>query len=248
MDYMVYAYLQQGRDIAARAVIAELAGNPAGEYVAIGALGTYNAVAMPARYALERGDWQTARGLAVASGAPSVVAVSRFARGLGAARSGDAAAAKVEVAEMEKLVAALKAQNDAYWAHVVNAQLIAVSAWAAHAEGRHADALRLAREAADTEDQVEKHAVTPGPLIPARELLGDILMMHSQPGEALSAYEETLKREPNRLRTLHGAAVAAKAAGKTDVARRYYGEVVKLMDPASTRPALAEAKAFLGQR
>jgi tetratricopeptide (TPR) repeat protein len=149
---------------------------------------------------------------------------------------------------MEKLVAALKAQNDDYWAHVVRAQLTAVSAWAAHAEGRHEDALRLAREAADTEDQVEKHAVTPGPLIPARELLGDILMVHGRHADALAAYEETLRREPNRLRTLHGAAAAAKAAGRSDVARRYYSELVKLVDPASRRPALAEASAFLAQR
>ena len=247
MDYMVYAYLQQGRDEAARSVIAELGGNTTEAYVSVGALGTYNAVAMPARFAMERDDWQTARSLPVNTGSPSVVAVTRFARGLGFARSGAPSAAQLEVAEMEKLAAALK-QSDAYWAHVVGAQAVAVSAWVAHGEGRHADALRLAREAANTEDQVEKHAVTPGPLIPARELLGDILMVHNQPAEALAAYEETFKREPNRMRTLVGAARAAKAAGKPDVARKYYGEVVKLSDPASTRASLAEAKAFLAQR
>jgi hypothetical protein len=248
MDYMVYAYLQQGRDEAARAVLAELSGGTGGEYTAIGALGSYNAVAMPARFAMERDDWQTARSLPVNAGSPSVVAVTHFARGLGFARSGAPAAAQLEVAAMETKVAALKAANDAYWAHVVGAQATAVSAWIAHGEGRHADALRLAREAADTEDKVEKHAVTPGPLIPARELLGDILMVHNQPAEALVAYEETFKREPNRMRTLVGAARAAKAAGKNDIARKYYEQIVKLSDPASTRASLTEAKAFLAQR
>jgi tetratricopeptide (TPR) repeat protein len=183
----------------------------------------------------------------VQAGPPSVVAVTRFARGLGAARSGDAAAARAEVVELEKLVAALKT-SDAYWAHVVGAQQKAVSAWLAHVEGKHEDAVRLAREAADAEDEVEKHAVTPGPLLPARELLGDILLVHGKPADALVAYETALKREPNRLRIYQGAAAAAKAAGKPDVARRYYGEVVRLVDPASRRPALAEAKSFLAAR
>ncbi len=244
MDYMVYAYLQQGRDAAALAVIQELGGNTTGEYVA-GSVGGYNALAMPARYVLEREDWAAARGLSVGTGAASVVAVRRFARGIGAARSGDVAAAKAETMELEKLAAALKAQNDAYWAIAVHAQQLAVSAWVAHLEGRHQDALRLAREAADTEETVEKHAVTPGPLLPARELLGDILMVHNQPANALVAYEETLKREPNRFRTIYGAAKAAKAAGQVDVARRYYGDLVKLVDAKSERSALSEAKAFL---
>lgn len=138
--------------------------------------------------------------------------------------------------------------NENYWAHVVEAQRLAVSAWVAHNEGRHADAMRIAREAADLEDQVEKHAVTPGPLIPARELLGDILLVHNDPAGALAAYEETLKREPNRFRTLLGAARSAKAAGKSEVAARYYGDLVKLLDPATKRPALAEARAGASNR
>ncbi len=247
MDYMVYAFLQQGRDAAALAVIQELGGNTTGEYVA-GSVGGYNAVAMPARYALEREDWAAARGLNVGTGGASVVAVRRFARGIGAARSGDVAAAKTETMELEKLAAGLKAQNDAYWAIAVEAQHLAVSAWVSHLEGQHQDALRLAREAADTEDKVEKHVVTPGPLIPARELYGDILMVHKQPASALVAYEETLKREPNRFRTIHGAAKAAKAAGQMDVARRYYGDLAKLVDAKSERSALSEAKAFLAQK
>lgn len=247
MDYMVYAYLQQGRDDAARGVIEELGGNSSGEYVA-GTLSGYNALAMSARYALEREDWVAASKLKAGSGAPSAVAVTRFARAIGAARSGDVTAAKAEAAELATLVATLKTQNDAYWTIVVGAQHTAVTAWIAHLEGRHADAMRLAGEAADAEETVEKHAVTPGPLIPARELYGDILMVHRQPADALTAYEATLKREPNRLRTLHGAAKAAQAAGRNDVARRYYGEIVTLVDPKSERVALKEATAFLAQR
>jgi len=247
MDYMVYAFLQQGRDAAALAVIRELGGDPSGDYVA-GTLSGYNALAMPARYALERDDWAAARALSVGTGPASAVAVRRFARGLGAARSGDAAGAKAEVVELQRLAAALKAENDAYWAIAVDAQHVALSAWIAHLEGRHQDALRLAREAADTEDKVEKHAVTPGPLVPARELYGDILMIHSQPANALVAYEQTLRREPNRFRTIYGAAKAARAAGQTDVARRYYGDLIKLLDANSERAALGEARAFLAQK
>lgn len=240
-DYMVYAYLQQGRDDAALKVIQEIGGNPAGEY-SIGALSSYNALAMPARYALERDDWKGAAALKVNTATPSAEAVTHFAKGLGAARSGNLGLAKQEVAALEKMVADLTAQKDAYWPVVVDAQRMAVTAWIAHAEGRHAEALQLARGAADREEQVEKHPVTPGPLISARELLGDILMVHNQPAEALIAYETTLRREPNRARTILGAARAAKAAGRNDVAKQYYQTLVKLMDPQSARPELREAK------
>jgi tetratricopeptide (TPR) repeat protein len=248
MDYLVYAYLQQGRDDTALAVIKEIGGNTTGEYIA-GALGSYNALAMPARLALERDDWKGAAALKVTSAALSAeAAVTHFAKGLGAARTGDVALAKQEVATLEKIVAELTTRKDPYWPIVVDAQRMAVSAWIAHAEAQHAEALRLAREAADKEERVEKHPVTPGPLIPARELLGDILMVHKQPAEALVAYEATLKREPNRTRTIVGAARAASAAGKSEVARTYYRRVIDIMDANATRPELREAKAFVTQK
>jgi tetratricopeptide (TPR) repeat protein len=246
MDYMVYAYLQQGRDDAALAVIKELGGNTSGEYIA-GTLGGYNAVAMPARYALERDDWTGAAALTVGAGAPEALAVTRFAKGLGAARAGNVAMAKEQVAALEKIVGDLNARKDAYWPIVVDAQRLAIAAWIAHAEGRHDEALRLARNAAEKEEMVEKHPVTPGPLIPARELFGDLLMVHKSAGEALVAYEATLAREPNRARTLAGAARAARAAGRKDAAAKYYRALVDLMDPQSARPELAEAKAALGR-
>jgi hypothetical protein len=245
---MVYAYLQQGLDDEALAVIKEIGGNITGEYIA-GALGSYNALAMPARIALERDNWTAAAALRITSTALSAEsAVTHFARGLGAARSGDVALAKQEAAALEKIVAALTAQKDPYWPIVVDAQRLAVLAWVAHAEGQHADALRLAREAADKEEQVEKHPVTPGPLIPARELLADILMVHKQPAQALVAYEATLAREPNRTRTIVGAARAAKAAGRNDVATKYYRSVIAIVNARSMRPELGEAKAFIAQR
>jgi tetratricopeptide (TPR) repeat protein len=174
-------------------------------------------------------------------------AVTHFAKGLGAAHSGDVALAKQEVAMLGEIVANLTGQKDPYWPIVVDAQRMAVSAWIAHVEGRSADALRLAREAADKEELVEKHPVTPGPLIPARELLGDILMAHKQPAQALVAYEATLRREPNRIRTLVGAARAARASGRNEVAKKYYRSVLDIMEPQSVRPEIREAKAFLSQ-
>jgi tetratricopeptide (TPR) repeat protein len=245
MDYMVYAYLQQGRDDAALSVIKEIGGSVSGEYIG-GTLGSYNALAMPARYALERDDWKGAAALAATSTSMGAdAAVTHFAKGLGAARSGDIALAKEQTAALEKIAAALTARNDPYWPVVIDAQRIAVTAWIAHGEGRHDEALRLAREAADKEELVEKHPVTPGPLIPARELLGDILMVHNRPADALAAYEATLKREPNRTRTILGAARAAKAAGKTDAAKAHYRSLLQVMDPASPRPELREAQTFL---
>jgi tetratricopeptide (TPR) repeat protein len=244
MDYMVYAYLQKGQDDAALAVIREVGGDASGRYGA-GNLTSYNAAAMPARYALERNDWRSASALAVLGGPPNAEAVTRFARGLGAARSGNVAAANTELQAIQSLVERLNTQ-DPYWAHVVDAQRLAVSAWVAQAEGKREEALRLARAGADKEDEVEKAPVTPGPLIPSRELLGDLLLAHGQHAEALAAYQSALQREPNRARTLNGAAAAARALGQTEVARRYYRELVSLMDPASSRPELAEAKAFLG--
>jgi tetratricopeptide (TPR) repeat protein len=248
LDYMVYAYLQQGRDNAALEAIKEIGGNTSGEYIA-GTLGSYNALAMPARFSLERNDWKGAASLKAppTAAVAEAAAVTHFAKGLGAARSGDIALAKQEAAVLQKIVTDMTARKDPYWPVVVDAQRLAVLAWVAQAEGRHTEALRLAGEAADKEEQVEKHPVTPGPLIPARELLGEILMLHNQPLQALVAYEATLKREPNRGRTLLGAARAAKAAGKSDVATKYYRNLIDLMDPGATRPELAEAKDFVSK-
>jgi hypothetical protein len=193
---------------------------------------------MGARYALERDDWEAATALSIPTNQPAFIqGVARFARALGHARLGHAEAARTEIGEMNKLVSVLTERKDPYWPIVVDAQRMAAEAWVLHAEGKHAEAMALAAQAADKEETVEKHPVTPGPLIPARELLGDILMLHKKPAEALVAYEATLKKDPNRLRTLVGAMHAARAAGKADVAAKYQAEVKKLVDPASPRAA-----------
>jgi len=244
LDYLVYAYLQQGRERVARAALAEIAG--AGSDDEIGMLGSYNGRAMPARMALELDDWPAARRLRGGpDDPPSVRAVTLFARALGAARSGDADAARAGNDSLAGVVASLRDAGEAHWAHTVGAQHRAVAAWIAHLEGKPDVALRLAREAADLEDQVEKHPVTPGPLLPARELYGDLLMLNGRFPEALGAYESTMTREPNRLRTLYGAARAARAAGRDEAARRYFQAIRELVDPESGHPALREAHTFL---
>jgi tetratricopeptide (TPR) repeat protein len=244
MDYMVYAYLQLGRDRDAGEVVATAREIPDRYY---GGLLGYNFAAMHARYALERERWDEAARVEVPGEAlPYVQAVSRFARAVGMARSDRGAEAEHEVAALAELADQLRAQGDAEWATRVSAQHLAASAWAARAQGRDEDALRLAREAADLEDTVEKHPVTPGPLLPARELLGDLLMELGRTGEALAEYEATLEKEPRRARALFGAARAAEAAGDHDRARAHYEELVDLLaDADPERPEPRAARRFL---
>jgi tetratricopeptide (TPR) repeat protein len=242
MDYMVYAYLQMGRDEAAREVLDRAVLNPDRFYG--GTLG-YNFAAMPARFALERNDWAAASSLRIPVGALAhVEAVSRFARAIGLARTGGDAAP--EIAALALLEDSLRRQNDAYWTTIVRAQRLAAQSWAVRAEGDAARALALAIEAAELEETVEKHPVTPGPLLPARELLGDLLLEMDRPDEALAAYEATLAREPNRARTLHGAARAAERAGERERARAHYTALLELMGEADpTRPEPAAARRYL---
>jgi tetratricopeptide (TPR) repeat protein len=246
MDYMVYAYLQLGRDAAAKEVVDRAVQNPDRYYG--GVLG-YNFAAMPARYALERNAWADAATLRIpVDASPYVEAITRFARAIGAARGGQAEAAPAEIEALARLEAALQSQGDAYWATIVGAQRIAASAWDAHARGDDAAALRLAEEAASLEETVEKHPVTPGPILPARELQGDLLLELDRPAEALIAYETTLVREPNRARTIYGAARAAELAGDRDKAGEHYDALLTLMSGADqSRPELAEARRFLGR-
>ena len=226
-DYMVYAYLQKGADDSAKAVIDEL-GIGTGNAFAEGTTLSYNMLAMPARYALEREDWKAAAALPVASAPPSSEAVTHFARGLGAARSGNLGEAREEINALNQIVQKLTDAKDAYWPIAIDAQRMAVEAWAAHLEGDHATALKLAAEAADKEETIEKHPVTPGPLIPARELYGDILMLHKKPAEALVAYEKVIQHEPNRTRTLYQAVQAAHAAGNHAAAAKYTALLKKI--------------------
>jgi tetratricopeptide (TPR) repeat protein len=205
---------------------------------------------MQARYALERSDWAAAAAIPVpAKSAPFVEAVARFARAVGAARGGRPAQARADAAALGDLRDTLKARGDSYWSTIVEAQRLAAAAWMARGEGRNTEARRLARAGAELEETVEKHPVTPGPLLPARELEGDLLLELGRPADALRSYERTLAREPHRARALFGAARAAERAGKRQVARAHYEELARLMERADpTRPEARAARAFVARR
>lgn len=246
MDYLVYAYLQQGRDGEAEGVVARAVQNADRFY---GGVIGYNFAAMPARLALERGRWAEAATLRVPSAGPAYnQAVTHFARAVGAARAGDGAAARVDAARLAALRDTLSATGESYWATVVEAQRLAASAWIARAEGDDEAALRLARAAAELEETVEKHPVSPGPLLPSRELLGDLLLALGHPAEALQAYEATLAREPNRARALAGAARAAEEAGRRAEAAAHHRALLAVMERADAdRAETAAARAFLAR-
>jgi hypothetical protein len=246
MDYMAYAYLQLGRDGQARRVLEDAprvtGAKPTNRAV------PYALAAIPARYALERHAWKEAAQLTVQpSRFPFTEAMTHFARALGAARSGDAAAAERDVQEVARLGEALKAAKDGYWTTEVEVQRVAAAAWAAFARGRRDEALGLMRAAADLEDKSEKSAVSPGRLLPARELLGDMLVESGRSAEAVAEYEASLVRDPNRYRTLYGAGQAAALAGNRDKARYHFTKLVDLASAGDPRPETDKARAYLAR-
>jgi tetratricopeptide (TPR) repeat protein len=246
-DYLAYAYLQQGQDTKAQQVLQDVQRYTAAPSIAA----DFAYAAIPARYALERGRWRDAAGLTVRP-TPSFragEAITHFARGIGAARSNDIAAARKEVEALRAVQEDLEGKKDSYWAQIVEAQRLAVSAWIAQAGGNTAEALRLAEQAAEIEQTAEKHPVTPGPILPARELQGDLLLKLNRPDEALKAYAATLTREPNRARAVFGAARAAELSGDRVAARTHYQHYMKLMAGADgDREEIKTARAFLARR
>jgi tetratricopeptide (TPR) repeat protein len=242
MDYMVYADLQLAHDADALAVVDEARSLSSFDIAAVYAL-----AAIPARYAVEREQWREAAALPdpPASKYPYIEAMTLFARAIGAARSGDPAAAKKDAVRLAAIAEALRAAKNDYWATEVEAQHRAASAWIAFAAGNRDEALGLMRSAADIEDASEKSGISPGRILPARELLGDMLFESGRFDEALAAYEATLINDPKRFRSFHGAAQAAAAAGNRDKARYYFGRLLDMADAGSDRPALAEARAYL---
>ena len=248
MDYMVYADLQLARDKDASSVLQEARSvtdiNPNNLASA------YALAAIPARILLERGLWKDAMQLEPrASKFPQTEAMTNFARALGAARGGEPVAAEKDVGELARIVAALKAAKDDYWATEVEVQRLGAAAWIAYGKGSREEALTLMRSAADMEDKSEKSAVTPGRLVPARELLGEMLLEMNRPAEALQAFENSEKHDPNRFRGLYGAAKAAALAGDQAKAKAFYGKLVVLVQNADTeRPEVTEAKALLAKK
>jgi hypothetical protein len=218
-DYAVYAYLQMRRDSAAKAVVDDLPALAARfdptavTGAAPGSAGIFALAAIPARYALERRDWAQAASLVPKPSAfPWTEAMVYFARALGASHTGALMTAKASIDSLSTIQQRLQAAGESYWAGQVAIQALGAQAWLDLAARREAAALARMREAAEREDATEKSAVTPGPLAPARELLGDMLMQLRRPGEALVAYRAALRTEPGRYRTLDGARRAASAS------------------------------------
>jgi tetratricopeptide (TPR) repeat protein len=246
-DYMVYAHLQLGQDKQARAVMDEMMQESDFKASVLGA--HYALAASPARYAVELGDWDGASQLSVR---PSpfnfVMAISHFARALGAARSGKPEVAKIDIAKLAELRDKLRDAKDAYWAEIVDIQRQVAAAWVLHAEGKYDEALKAMSAAADAEDKTEKHAVTPGPLAPARELYGEMLLERGMAKEALAAFEATKAKEPNRFRGFLGAAQAAEKLGDKTAAKANYEKLLALTAGSdSDRPELAAARKFVGE-
>lgn len=251
-DYETYAYLQTGQDAAAERIVNSLpeiesrfdekavisgAGGPSAGYFALAAI--------PARYALEREDWKQASQLAVRQTPfPYTDAMTWFARGLGSARIGQAAAASEAAIALGEIRDRLLKDGENYWALQVAIQETAVEAWAALAVGKKEEALRQMKSAAEMEEGTEKSAVTPGPLAPARELLGEMLLELNEPAQALQQFEATLQKEPGRFRALYGAAHAAQLSGNREVSQKYFRELLKVCRHADKpgRPELVAAQ------
>ena len=207
--------------------------------------GLFALAASPARYMVERGDWQGAAELEVRpSKFPFIMAITHFARALGAARAGNAEAAKADIAKLAELRDQLREAKDAYWAEQVDIQWQAASAWLLYAQGKYDDALKTMSAAADAEDKTEKAPVTPGPLAPARELYAQMLLAHGKPQEALAQFEMTKAKEPNRFNGYAGAALAAEKLGDRQKAKANYEKLLALAGD-SARPEIAAAKQYV---
>jgi hypothetical protein len=246
-DYLEYAYLQLGRDAEARGVAETVARVERLDVPNFAA--AYALAAVPTRYAVERGKWSEAAKLELKpAGFPwekfrNAEAIVVFGRALGAARSGDPAAARAALDRLEAIKGELEKKGDEYWSGQVEIQRLEAASWLARAEKKDDDALRLARAAAELEDSTDKHPVTPGSILPARELLGDLLLDLQQPAPALKAYEASLAVAPNRFHGLAGAARAARAAGDQAQARTYSAKLLALASQAnSDRPEILEAR------
>ncbi|HEU4478436.1 MAG TPA: hypothetical protein VFR80_07950 [Pyrinomonadaceae bacterium] len=281
MDYLAYAYLQGAQDKQARSVLDEL--NMIAKVEPESFKVAYAAAAIPARYTLERRQWSEAAKLELpqvdvsADVSPAgsywkssfpwrrfrwAVAHLHYARAIGAARSGDTTAARTDIEQLGTIQKALvEIKGDYDWAKQVEIERLGASAWLAYAEGNKEEALRLMRAAADLDDATDKHPVTPGAILPAREQLGELLLELKQPTAALHEFETSLSTAPNRFNGLYGAARAARLAAdqnklatdvksaKTDytkLAKTYYERLVTLArDADGVRPEINEAKAFL---
>ena len=244
-DYLVYAYLQLGQDKEALGVVDEIAATRP-DPDNFGA--AFAQAAAPARYMVERGDWNGAANLEVKpSKFPHAMANTHFARAIGAARSGKTEAAKADTAKLAEMRDRLREAKNNYWAGQVDVQQQVATAWVLYADGKQDEALKVMSAAVDAEDNTEKAPVTPGPLAPARELYGLMLLDRGMAREALTVFEATMAKEPNRFNGYLGAAKAAQGSGDAAKAKASYGKLVTLAaESEAQRPALAAAKSFVG--
>ncbi len=212
MDYLVYAYLQSNRDADAAGVVHQLALMPQLDMSDFKI--AYAATAIPIRYAVERGQWaDVARIIPPAAAPPQVIAIAVWARGLGLARTGQIDAARAEIDRLQQLEAQLRAAGNNYWATQTAVLRRELAAWSAQAAQRPDEAASLLRAAADAEDAIEKLPVTPGPIMPAREQLGDLLLEQNHPAQALREFKTALADSPGRRGAITGAAKATHLAG-----------------------------------
>jgi len=251
MDYLEYAYLQTCQDAEAQHVVEEAAAVSQVDQEVFQA--AYALSAIPARYALERRRWSSAASLQLH---PTkfpwarfryAEAITHFARALGAARSGNPSAARGEIKVLAAIQKALAHVNEQYdWGSQVEVQRLTALAWTAHAEGHDQAALQWMRSAADLEDKTEKHPVTPGPVLPARELLGELLMELDQPALAAPEFEAVLRNSPKRFNATYGAARSAELSGDRARANERYSELLQLCGRADTQTLeVQNARAYL---
>jgi hypothetical protein len=251
-DYEIYAYLQTAQDEAAGRVLAalpEIASRFDPEVVIAGAggpsAGYFALAAIPARYALERQQWKQAAQLTPRETPfPYTEAMTWFARGLGAARLRQVPQARASLVALEQIRQRLSQAGENYWAQQVQIQQLEVEAWTALAGSRKDEALRQMKRATELEDGTEKSAVTPGPLAPARELLGEMLLEMNAPTQALDQFKATLTKEPGRFRSLYGAAKAAQLSGNREVSLNYFRKLLQVCERADKpgRSELVEAR------
>jgi tetratricopeptide (TPR) repeat protein len=251
LDYQTYAYLQIAQDKAAKAVLDHaltVAGGADGIAAGAAGAGAFAVAAIPARYALERGAWAEAAALEPRPAkSPFTEGFTRFARAVGAARSGNPAAATADIERLAALRDTMHSMKDAYWTEQLDIQRRVALAWQTFAQGQKDEGINQLMAAADAEDATDKSAISPGPLAPARELLGYMLLEAERPKEALVAFEATMKKEPNRFRGLYGAARAAEQSGDRAKATTYYKQLLEIAKEADTeRPELVAARKFIG--
>ena len=249
LDYVTYGYLQTGQDEKAREIVAYLGTiertNPEKDLVS-----GYPFATIPARYALERRSWKEAASLTpspLATRLPFVEANIVYARAIGAARSGDAANARAAVQRLGVLRDSITDLGFTFFAKQAELQRMASEGWALHAEHHEGEALVAMRGAAEMEDALGKHPVTPGAILPVREQLGDLLLEQGDAASAVKEYERSLAISPNRFAGLYGAARASARAGDNAKARAYYDRLVALAARDAQRPELAEARAWLAR-